>query len=168
MLAALGSIAAHQAKGTEQIYADTLWLLNYAATHPDATIRYTASDMVLHIHSDASYLSEPRSRSRAGGHYFMCDIRPDMSKPPTTCPHLNGPIHSISCIVYNVMSAAYEAKIGATYINNQEAVLIRTLLLKLCHPQPATPIQVDNSTVDSFANDTIKQKRLKTIDVRFY
>ena len=59
MLVALGSIAAQQAKGMEKTYADTLWILNYAATHPNATIRYTASDMVLHIHSDASYLSKP-------------------------------------------------------------------------------------------------------------
>ena len=59
MLAALGSISAQQAKGTDKTYADTLWLLNYAATHPNSTIRYTASDMVLHIHSNASYLSKP-------------------------------------------------------------------------------------------------------------
>ena len=57
MLAALVSISEQQAKGTDKTYADTLWLLNYATTHPNATIRYTASDMVLHIHSNASYLS---------------------------------------------------------------------------------------------------------------
>ena len=38
-------------------------LLNYAATHPDATVRFRASDMILHIHSDASYLSKPKARS---------------------------------------------------------------------------------------------------------
>ena len=59
MLAALGSIALQQARGTEKTYAENLRLLNYAATHPNAPIRYTASDMVLHIHSNASYLSEP-------------------------------------------------------------------------------------------------------------
>ena len=59
MIAILDSIYAQQAKVTEQTYVDTLWLLNYSAMHHDATIRYTASDMVLHIHSDASYLSKP-------------------------------------------------------------------------------------------------------------
>ena len=58
MLVALGSIAAQQAKGTDKNYGDTIWLLNYAVTHPNVTIRYTASDMVIHIHSDASYLSK--------------------------------------------------------------------------------------------------------------
>ena len=58
MLTALGSIAAKKSKGTEKTYADTLWQLNYSTTHPNAKIRYTTSDMILYIHSDASYLSE--------------------------------------------------------------------------------------------------------------
>ena len=58
MLTSLGSIAAQQSKGTEKTYADNLCLFNYAATHPNSKIRYTASDMILYIHSDASYLSE--------------------------------------------------------------------------------------------------------------
>ena len=68
----------------------------------------------------------------------------------------------------NVTSSAAEADIGAAYINVQEAVLIRTLLLELGHPQPATPIQVEKSTADGFADDTIKQKQLKAINMRFY
>ena len=59
MLTALGSITAQQSKGTGKTYADTLWLINYAATHLNAKIRYTPSDMILYINSDASYLSEP-------------------------------------------------------------------------------------------------------------
>ena len=74
-----------------------------------------------------------------------------MSNPPTTRPRLNGPIHSISRIMSNVMGSAAEAKIGAAYINVQEAVPIRILLLELVHPQPATPIQVYDSTVNGFA-----------------
>ena len=56
MLTDLGSIAAQQSKGTEKTYADTLWLLNYAATHPNTNICYTASDTILYIYSDTSYL----------------------------------------------------------------------------------------------------------------
>ena len=58
MLTALGSIAAQQAYGTEKTFTNTLWLLNYAVTQPNASIRYTTSDMILHIHRDASYLSK--------------------------------------------------------------------------------------------------------------
>ena len=59
MLTTLGSIAAQQSKGTEKTYADTLRLLNYAATHLNTKKGYTARDMILYIHSDASYLFEP-------------------------------------------------------------------------------------------------------------
>ena len=90
--------------------------------------------MILYIHSDASYLSEPRSLSRAGGHYFLGDKRLGMTTAPTNRPHLNGPFHSISRIMSNVMGSASEADIGAAYINGQEAVPIRTLLRELEHP----------------------------------
>ena len=66
------------------------------------------------------------------------------------------------------MGSAAEAEIGATYINGQEAVPIRTLLFELGYPQTATPMQVNNSTPVGFENYTIKQKRSKAIDVRFY
>ena len=91
-----------------------------------------------------------------------------MTTPPNNRPRLNSPIHSISRIMPNVMGLAAEAKIGATYIKGQEAVPIRTLLRKLGHPHPATPIQVDNSTADGFTNETIKQKLSKAINIRFY
>ena len=58
----------------------------------------------------------------------------------------------------NVMGSAAKANIGATYINGQEAVPIRTLLRELGNPQLVTPVQVNNSTAVGFSNDTIKQK----------
>ena len=68
----------------------------------------------------------------------------------------------------SILGSAAEAEIGATYINGQEAVPIRTLLRELGHPQPAIPVQVDNSTAVGFANDTIKHKRSKAINMPFY
>ena len=47
------------------------------ATHPDATIRYHASDMILNVHLDASYLSVKNARSRAAGWYFLGSIPRD-------------------------------------------------------------------------------------------
>jgi hypothetical protein len=168
MLVALGSIASTQANATEKTYDEVLWLLNYASSNPDATILYTASDMVLHVHSDGSYLSEPKARSRAGGHFFLSDLSLSPTKEPTTIPTPNGPIFSLSRIIRNVMGSAAEAEIASSYMNGQEAVPIRTTLEEMGHPQPPTPVQVDNSTAQGFANDTIKQKRSKAIDMRFY
>jgi hypothetical protein len=39
----------------------TLQLLDYLATQEDAVLSYHASDMVLPVHSNASYLSKPKA-----------------------------------------------------------------------------------------------------------
>ena len=68
----------------------------------------------------------------------------------------------------NVMGSAAEAKIIATYLNGQEPVPIRTTLTEMVQPQNPSPMQVDNSTAEGFANRTIKQKFSKSIDIHFY
>jgi hypothetical protein len=45
--------------------------LDYMAMQEDVILTYRASNMVLAIHSNASYLSKPKSCSCAGGHMFM-------------------------------------------------------------------------------------------------
>jgi hypothetical protein len=70
VLMPLNDIATEQTKATEKTQAATNQLLDYLATHPDATIRYHASDMILHIHIDASYLSVSNARSRLGGRFW--------------------------------------------------------------------------------------------------
>jgi hypothetical protein len=67
----LNDIATEQTKATEKTQAATNQLLDYMAAHPDAIIRYHASDMILHIHSDASYISVSNARSRLGGLFFL-------------------------------------------------------------------------------------------------
>jgi hypothetical protein len=106
------------------------------ATHPDAILLYAKSDMILGIHSDASYLSKPKARSHAGGHFFLSN---GTDKAPN-----NGTILNISQIIKSVMSSAAEAELGALYINAREAVPCRTLLHEMGHPQPPTPIQNSN------------------------
>ena len=68
----------------------------------------------------------------------------------------------------NVLASVAEAEIAACFYNAQEACALRTALEYLGHPQPATPIQTDNSTADGILNGTVKQKRSKAIDMRFY
>jgi hypothetical protein len=72
----LNDIATKQTKATKKTQAATNQLLDYLATHPDAAIRYHASDMKLHIHSDASYLSVSNARSRLGGLFFLGNKSP--------------------------------------------------------------------------------------------
>ena len=58
MLTALSIIAMEQTQGTQTTKEKAEHFLMYAVTHPDATIKFYKSDMILKIHSDASYLSE--------------------------------------------------------------------------------------------------------------
>jgi hypothetical protein len=167
MLPALGSLAAAQSKATKATAKACIKLLNYAATHPDAAIRYTKSGMILRIHSDASYLSETEARSRAGG-FFYLGQRTDESLPDAPPSKLNGAIHINSSIMNNVMASATEAEVGALFHNAQDGCTFRQCLEFLGHPQPATPIQTDNACAEGIINDTVKQKRSKAIDMRFY
>jgi hypothetical protein len=51
-------LVSEQSNATEVTEDKVIKLLNYCKAHPETKIRYHASDIILHIHSDASYLSE--------------------------------------------------------------------------------------------------------------
>ena len=78
------------------------------ATHPDARIRYYASYMILNVHSNASYLTEAGSRSRAGAHIFLS------KDDPISCHNM--PVLTISQIIKYVMASAAKAELASLYI----------------------------------------------------
>ena len=61
-----------------------------------------------------------------------------------------------------------EAEFGGLFLNAKEACSIRVTLEELGHKQPPTPIVTDNDTATGIATDTVKQKRSKEMDMRFY
>ena len=61
-------------------------LLNYLATNPDAKIQYRASGMQLCVHSDDSYLSVSKARSRAGGIHFLSEGPPNPNESQGYAP----------------------------------------------------------------------------------
>ena len=160
ILTRLSSLAAAQANPTTQTLSLINWLLDYTATNPDAILTYAKSDMVLAVHSDASYLSEPAARSRVGGHFFCSS---DVNEPPD-----NGAVLNISKVLTAVMSSAAEAELGALYINAREAIPMRHLLEEMGHKQPPTPIQTDNSTAHGVVTNNIQPRRTKAMDMRFH
>ena len=93
----------------KQVSEGVTHFLNYAATHPDAHIIYHASDMVLHIDSDASYISVRQARSKVGGHHYLSSASADTTKPPIKNPPPNGPLHVVCLITKNLMASAAEA-----------------------------------------------------------
>jgi hypothetical protein len=126
VLMPLNDIATEQTKATEKTQAATNQLLDYLATHPDATIRYHASDMILHIHSDASYLSVSNARSRLGGLFFCGDKSPQQDK-------LNGSILNVASVIKNVFASAAESELGACFHNAQSGAPLRVTLTELGH-----------------------------------
>ena len=147
----LMALSSQQSAPTENTMKRVNQFLDYMWTHPDAIIRYRASDMILNVHSDASYLSAPKARSRAGGYFFLGSIPRDGDPIK-----LNGAIH-ITCTILKLVAASVaEAELGALFLNAQEAKVIRLVLAELGHPQPPTPIHIDNTTTVGIVNNTIK------------
>ena len=158
MLTALSIITMEQTQGTQTTKEKAEHFLTYAATHPNATIKYYKSDMILKIHSDASYLSERQGRSHAGGHFYLGN-REHTTDPP------NGPILNTTGILANVMLAASEAEAAALFTNMKEGVIQRIALEEMQWPQLPTPITVDNSTAAGPVQDTIKANKSWAMDM---
>ena len=163
VLMALSSIAIEQTKGTTSTMEKAKQLLDYLATHPDATIRYRASDMIMNVHSDASYLSESAARSRACGHFFM-GWSPNDGDPIK----LNGAFFTLCAILRFVVASAAEAELGALFLNCKEGMIFCMTLEELGHPQPKTPVHCDNATAVGIANNTVKRQRSRSMEMRYF
>ena len=48
-------------------------LIDYAATYLNETIWYKSRDMVLHVDSEAAYLTVPEAKSCYAGHFYLSD-----------------------------------------------------------------------------------------------
>ncbi len=155
-------IASQQAALTENMMKCINHFVDYMWTHPDAIIRYHASDMILNAHSDASYLSAPKACTCAGGYFFLGGI-PHNGDPFK----LNGAIHITSAILKLVAASTAEAELGALFLNAQEAKVLQLILVELGHPQPPPLIQINNTTTVGIVNNTIKCQRSKAMEMRY-
>ena len=61
--------------------------MDFINTHNNYSLHYYASDMVLHVNSDAAYLVCPKARSRVAGYYYL-STHPNISKHQ----HLNAAV----------------------------------------------------------------------------
>jgi hypothetical protein len=105
-------IATEKTKETKKTQAATNQLLDYMATHPDAIIRYCASNMILHNHSYGSYLSVSNAQSCLGGLFFLGNKSPEQDT-------LNGSILNVASIIKNVVASAAKSEVGACFHNSQ-------------------------------------------------
>jgi hypothetical protein len=135
-------------------------LLDYVATHPNAGIRYLASNMILTVHTNVSYLSKHNARSWASAHFYLTN------KGDT---EFNiGAILNFASIIKHVMSLASEAELSALYYNCKIAVPIQTTLDKMGCTQPLTPVTTDNIMAQGFTVSTMTSKASKSMDQQFH
>ena len=83
--------------------------MDYFHTHPDAVVRYQASDMILYIELDAAYLVLSKSRSHVASIFYL-------SNATTARPPLNGAIQVICKNLQNVVSSVAESETGGIFI----------------------------------------------------
>jgi hypothetical protein len=125
ILPSIGTMATQQSTPTAATLKNLTQLLNYLATYPDAIIRYTRSNMCLHVESDASYLSESRARSRFTGYHYLSSTPKNSTPKPapdTPQPKLNGPISIPAKILKEVVSSAAEAESAGLFIGDPAKV----------------------------------------------
>ena len=161
MLHALNDLVTRVKDGTQKTVEALNHFLDYCATHPEATVLYRASNMILYNHSDAAYLVATGARSRAAGYTYLGN---DLNNKQI----INGPVLIIAKIIKGVMSSAAIVEIGASYMNARQLLQLRVTCEELGHPQPATPMQTDNNTASGIINGTFNLARSKAIDMRCY
>ncbi len=91
LLVALSAITACKSCATVAIKQAVHLLLDYVATYPSDGMIYQSSNMILCAHSNAGFLNETNSHSRAGAHIFLSENNP--------FPCFNGAILSIAQII---------------------------------------------------------------------
>ena len=111
ILVALNEISTQQTHPTQKVMKKVKQLLDFVSTYPDATLRYYASNMILHVDSDAAYLVLPHAKSRVGGYFYLS------STPPTNInnipkPMRNAPILIKCSTLKHVVASAAEAECG--------------------------------------------------------
>ena len=90
--------------------------------------------MLLSLHSDSSYLSEPDAKDRAAGHFFLGNHNNEDFD--------NGAIITLSKIIKHVMTSALEAEIAALFDNCKAVAPLRVTLEEWDTPNPRLKSQL--------------------------
>jgi hypothetical protein len=157
LLAALSAIAVHQSNGTQAVANACNQLLDYIATHPNAGLQYHTCDMILAVHTDASYLSKAGDKSHAVGHFYLTN--------QNNKNFSNGAVLTLSAIIKHVMSSVSYVEISVLYYGCKMAAPLCTTLKELGHNQ-ASPITIttNNITAQGLTMGTMRAKALKSMD----
>jgi hypothetical protein len=81
---------------------------------------------------------------------------------------MNGAIVVPCKDMQEVLSSASDSELAALFYNGKEGAPLRITLKELGHKQPPTAMVTDNSTASGIANKSVKQKRSRAMNMRFY
>jgi hypothetical protein len=132
---------------------------DYVATHPNASIHYLTSDMILVVHTNVSYLSEHNACGWESAHFYLTN-KGDKG-------FINGAILNLASIIKHVMSLASEAELAALYYGCKISVPIPTALDKMGYTQPLKPVTTDNTTAQGLTVGTMTPKASKSMDQQY-
>ena len=115
MIVALDDIATVQAKAKPTITTLKKFnrLMYYAATYPNATLRYFDSYMILHANSNAAYLVFPNAWSHNAGYHILGNCPSSAPSIPSRIP--NVPILVEYKTLRNMVASAAEAETGGLF-----------------------------------------------------
>ncbi len=157
ILPATCALASEKAARTLDTMHRLYRLLGYVAAHLNGQKIYRASDMVLRVLTDASYLSRPKAGSVAGSFHFL-----GMHEP--TPVFINHPVSATQPTFWSSARSAArlnrEAPMPQLESPRKNAAFLPT--------QPPTPWYCDNEYAVGLASDTITPKMSKSMDMRFH
>ena len=141
---------------------NTNQLLDHLANHPNDTMRFYSSDMIMNIHSDEYCLSTKGARSRLIGHFH--------GFPPEGI-RSNSPQWSILlplCYPEVCRIVSRRGRVRRIVPEHEGRGIFRLTLNKLVHTQPPTPIHCDNITIAGISNNTIKRHRSRSMEMKYF
>ena len=118
MLPTLNELSTEHARPIENTMKNLTQLLNYAATHPNAVIKYYCSQMSLWVDSDSLYLSVLKAQSCVTGYHYLSDMPLDPSKlpnPDDPSPPLNAPVLVLCQVPHKVLLSAAESEVAGLF-----------------------------------------------------
>lgn len=116
--------------------------------------------MVLVLDADTSFGSETKGRSRAGGAAYLTNI--------TNNTFVNGAVRHMSKIIETVCASVAEAEYIATFMVGQMGLELRNTLNDLGNHQDKILLTTDNAIAYGINNDTVKIKRTRSIDIKYF
>ena len=153
MASILSSIKVRQSKATEKLEEVVKHFLDCCATHPNAGMKFIASNLMASLRSDVPYLCEPNSKSRTEGHFYLSKYKDIILN--------NRTVMTLSNIIKQVLSSASEAQTAAIFYKCKTALLHRVSFEEISHPRPKTAVTTDIITAFGLKSNDPQSSQIK-------